>query len=372
MNQNNNSISFSGLSEQYTDIKEKIDSAIKQVLESGWYILGEELKAFEEEFAKYCQVKYAVGCASGTEAIALSLMALNIKQGDEVITVPNTAVPTVSAISMVGAKPVFVDIDNHFLIDVSRIEKVITKKTKAIMPVHLYGQMADMTEITKIAKKHNLRVVEDACQAHGAEYKGRKAGSWADLGCFSFYPTKNLGGYGDGGAVTTNSKALYERLLMLRNYGQSRRYYHAVKGINSRLDEIQAAILKVKLKYLDQWNKQRRVIAQIYNDLLKDICIAPHQKGNAYHIFHLYVIRVNKRGVIQSYLKTHGIDTLIHYPIPVHLQKAYEKLGYQKGDFSVTEQFAEEILSLPMHPYLENKDVKYICQKICEITRKLS
>lgn len=366
MNLNKAPISFSGLSEQYNDIKSEIDSAIADVLKSGWYILGKELKSFEEEFAKYCGVKYAVGCASGTEAIALSLMALNIKQGDEVITVPNTAVPTISAISMTGAKPVLVDIDKYFLIDTSKIEKAITKKTKAILPVHLYGQAADMDKINKIAAKFNLKVIEDAAQAHGAQYKNKKTGSLADLGCFSFYPTKNLGCFGDGGAVTTNDKALYERLQMLRNYGQKERYYHAIEGINSRLDEIQAAVLRIKLKYLDEWNNKRKKIAGFYNGLLKNVCAIPLERKESNHIFHLYVIKTKNRQKLQAYLKEKGIDTLIHYPIPVHLQKAYVQLKYANGDFPVTEQCAQEILSLPMHPHLNEKNIKYICCSICE------
>lgn len=366
MNFNQSSISFSGLREQYYCIKNKIDPAVTSVLESGWYILGKELKAFEEEFAKYCGVKYAIGCASGTEAIALSLMALGIKQGDEVITVPNTAVPTISAISMVGAIPVLVDIDKYFLMDALNIEKAITKKTKAILPVHLYGQAADMDKVNNIAAKYNLKVIEDAAQAHGAQYKNKKTGSLADLGCFSFYPTKNLGCFGDGGAVTTNDKALYERLSMLRNYGQKERYHHTIKGINSRLDEIQAAVLRIKLKYLNEWNNKRKKIAEIYNCLLKDICIIPFERNKNSHIFHLYVIKIKNRQKLQAYLKKKGIDTLIHYPVPVHLQKAYTQLKHAKGDFPVTEQYAQEILSLPMHPYLHEKDIKYICQSICE------
>jgi len=359
-------ISFSGLSEQYKDIKEKIDSAVARVLKSGWYILGKELKAFEEEFAKYCSVKYAVGCASGTEAIALSLMALNITQDDEVITVPNTAVPTISAISMTGAKPVLVDIDKYFLMDTSKIEKAITKKTKVILPVHLYGQAADMDKINNIATKYKLKVIEDAAQAHGAQYKGKKTGSLSDLGCFSFYPTKNLGAFGDGGAITTNDKMFYERLLMLRNYGEKERYYHAIEGINSRLDEVQAAVLRIKLKYLDRWNSQRKKIAGVYNNLLMDVCAIPLERKESSHIFHLYVIRAKNRQKLQAHLKKKGIDTLIHYPVPVHLQKAYARLKYTKGDFPVTEQCAQEILSLPMHPYLNEKNIKYICKSICE------
>lgn len=361
-----NTISFSGLLEQYQDVQNEINSAVSRVLNSGWYILGKELENFEKEFANYCGVKYAVGCASGTEAIALSLMALDIKSGGEVITAPNTAVPTVSAISMVGAEPKFVDVDNYFLIDTKKIEKVITKKTKVIMPVHLYGQMADMDEIMDIARQYNLNVIEDACQSHGAEYKGRKAGAIGDIGCFSFYPTKNLGCYGDGGAVTTNNKAIYDRLVMVRNYGQVKRYYHSIKGINSRLDEIQAATLSVKLKYLDNWNKERRKVADLYKEFLKGNCMVPIEKEKCYHTFHLYVIRTKERDGLQSHLRENGIDTLIHYPLPIHLQEAYKDLKYGMGDFPAAEQLSKEILSLPMHPFLSTANVKYICDKIHE------
>lgn len=359
-------ISFSGLLEQYQSIQDEIDTAVVRVFKSGWYILGRELENFEKEFASYCGVGYVVGCASGTEAIALALMALDIKEGDEVITVPNTAVPTVSAISMVGATPVFVDVNDYYLMDTGKIEKAITRRTKAILPVHLYGQIADMDEIVDIARQYNLEVVEDACQAHGAEYKGRKAGSIGDVGCFSFYPTKNLGCYGDGGAVTTNSKAIYEQLLMLRNYGQKKRYFHTIKGINSRLDELQAAILRVKLKYLDQWNEERRKVAYLYDRLLKDVCISPVENSRCHHIFHLYVIRTRHRESLRSYLKENGIDTLIHYPLPVHLQEAYKDLQYKAGDFPVAEKLSQEIVSLPIHPNLSEDNTKYISQKIHE------
>ena len=360
------SISFSGLLEQYQDVQEEIRAAIDRVLNSGWYILGREVENFEKEFAAYCGTKYAVGCASGTEAIALSFMALGIKEGDEIITVPNTAVPTISALSMVGARPVFVDVDDCFLMDIKKIEKTITKRTKAIMPVHLYGQMAEMEEIIAVAKRYDLEVVEDACQAHGAEYKGRRAGSLGTIGCFSFYPTKNLGCFGDGGAVTTNDKALHHKLMMLRNYGQEKRYFNTIKGINSRLDELQAAILRVKLKYLDRWNKERQKIALLYDRLLKDVCITPRQRNGCHHVFHLYVIRTRQREGLQLFLKENGIDTLIHYPVPVHLQEAYKDLQYKQGDFPSAEQLSGEILSLPMHPYLTEDNVSRIRNKICE------
>ncbi|MDO8125631.1 MAG: DegT/DnrJ/EryC1/StrS family aminotransferase [Candidatus Brocadiales bacterium] len=352
--------------EQYHSIQAEIDAAVSRVLKSGWYILGKEVENFEKEFASYCGVRYAVGCASGTEAIALALMALGIKEGDEVITVSNTAVPTASAISMVGANPVFVDVNECFLIDTRKIEKTLTGRTKVILPVHLYGQMADMDQIIDIAKQCNLKVVEDACQSHGAEYRGRKAGSIGDASCFSFYPTKNLGCYGDGGAVTTNSKTIYEKLLMLRNYGQEKRYFHIIKGINSRLDEIQAAILRVKLKYLDRWNEERRKVAQLYDELLKDVCISPIENNGCRHVYHLYVVRTRHRESLQSSLKENEIDTLVHYPVPIHLQEAYKNLQYREGDFPVTEKLSKEIVSLPIHPNLSEGNIRHISQKIHE------
>ena len=358
--------SFSGQLEQYHAVREEIDSALHRVLQSGWYILGQEVRAFEQEFADYCGVGHAVGCASGTEALALALMAHGVGPGDEVVTVAHTAVPTVSAITMAGATPVFVDVDETFLMDVDRIERVIGERTSVIMPVHLYGQMADMDRVIAIAEKHNLHVIEDASQAHGAEYQGRCAGSWGSLGCFSFYPTKNLGCYGDGGAVVTDDKSLYDRLIMLRNYGQEKRYYHTIKGLNSRLDELQAALLRVKLGYLDQWNDHRRKAAAWYADALGDVCVCPDEKPDARHIYHLYVIRSQDRDGLRTFLEEEGITSLMHYPVPVHLQVAYKELGYKEGDLPVTERMANEILSLPMHPAVTERGVAYVSQKIRE------
>jgi len=358
--------SFAGQLEQYTAIQSEIDSAVDRVLKSGWYILGKEVEAFEREFADYCRVKHVVGCASGTEAIALALMAVGVGPGDEVVTVANTAVPTVSAITMTGATPVFVDIDDYFLMDAAKTESVITRRTKVIIPVHLYGQMADMDAILRIARKHRLHVVEDAAQAHGAEDKGRRAGSLGVMGCFSFYPTKNRGCYGDGGAVGTNDKGLYDQLVMLRNYGQQKRYYHAIKGINSRLDELQAAVLRVKLDHLDEWNESRRRIAGWYTEVLEGVCISPRERPDARHVYHLYVIRTDDREGLRTYLEKAGITTLMHYPVPVHLQEAYKDLGYGEGDLPVTEAVSEEILSLPMHPGIPRDGVQHVGGKIRE------
>jgi dTDP-4-amino-4,6-dideoxygalactose transaminase len=356
--------SFSGQLEQYEAIRGEIQAALDRVLRSGWYILGREVEAFEREFAGYCGVKHAVGCASGTEAIALSLMALGVGPGDEVVTVANTAVPTASAISMAGATPVFVDIDDYFLMDVQRLESAVTGRTKVIMPVHLYGQMALMDAITEFARKRDLLVIEDAAQAHGAEFKGRRAGSWGTLGCFSFYPTKNLGCYGDGGAVTTDDERLYERLLMLRNYGQEKRYYHTIKGINSRLDEMQAAVLRVKLAHLDEWNEKRRQVASWYEEFLGEACARPRERSGARHVYHLYVIRAADRDGLRAHLEKQGVTTLMHYPVPVHLQKAYEDLGYGRGDLPVTEEAAAEILSLPMHPGVTRGGVQRVGEEL--------
>jgi dTDP-4-amino-4,6-dideoxygalactose transaminase len=372
MADSNNSVipSFSGQLEQYTAIRNEIDSALARVLQSGWYILGQEVRAFEQEFADYCGVRYAVGCASGTEALALALMATGVGPGDEVLTVAHTAVPTASAITMAGARPAFVDIDEDFLMDVDKVEAAIGDRTKVIMPVHLYGQMADMDKITAVAERHNLRVIEDACQAHGAAFKGKRAGSWGSLGCFSFYPTKNLGCYGDGGAVVTDDKELYDLLVMLRNYGQEKRYYHSVTGINSRLDEIQAAVLRVKLNYLDDWNEKRRRVAALYNEALEGICICPRERPDAHHVYHLYVIRNSKREDLRTFLENEGITTLMHYPVPVHLQGAYKDLGYGTGDLPVTEKIAADILSLPMHPLMTDEGAAYVVQKIHDFFTK--
>jgi dTDP-4-amino-4,6-dideoxygalactose transaminase len=356
--------SFGGQLEQYLAIRGEIDSAVERVLQSGWYILGREVEAFEREFAAYCGVKHAVGCASGTEAIALALMALEIGAGDEVLTVAHTAVPTASAITMTGARPVFVDIDEHMLMDPDAVEAAVSPHTKAILPVHLYGQMADMEKILDVAARRKIHVVEDACQAHGAELNRKRAGSWGRLGCFSFYPTKNLGCYGDGGAVTTDDKALYTRLVMLRNYGQEKRYYHTIKGINSRLDELQAAVLRAKLVHLEEWNRLRRRAAGWYAEELDGACACPGERRGAVHVYHLYVIRTKDRDGLRRCLEREGITTLMHYPVPVHLQEAYKDLGYGEGDLPATEAAVKEILSLPMHPALTREEVRFIGEKI--------
>lgn len=361
-------INFVDLKKQYKSIKPEINKAIKNVLESSQFILGEEVEKFEEEFAKFTGVKYAAAVDSGTSALELSLRALGIGSDDEVITVVNSFIASASAISFTGAKPVFVDCkEDTFNISPKLIEISITKKTKAILPVHLYGQVAEMDAIKKIAKKHKLFIVEDACQAHGASIKDVKAGSIGDVAAFSFYPGKNLGAYGDGGIITTNSLEIQEKVKLMRNYGQKEKYKHLVLGWNSRLDNIQAAILRVKLRYLSKWNEKRLANAKLYNKYLQNIpVVVPTLFPDYKHVFHLYVIRAKDRNRLANYLSEKGISTMMHYPYPIHLQPAYKSLGYKKGDFPVAEKLANEILSLPMYPELTESEIKYICKKIAD------
>jgi len=344
-------------------IAEEIAQAIQRVVKSGWFILGEEVERFEAEFSKYVGTKYAIGVNSGSDALLLALQALGIGAGDEVITVSHTFISTADAIARNGAKPVFVDINaDTYCIDAAKIEARITNKTKAIIPVHLYGHPADMDAIMEIARRYSLYVVEDACQAHGAEYKGKKAGSIGDVGCFSFYPIKNLGAYGDGGMVVTNDAELAKKLRMLRNYGQPEKYHHDFIGVNSRLDEMQAAILRVKLRHLDGWNERRRIAAKAYNKLLaKSNAVIPVEKRYAKHVYHLYVIRCRERENLQHHLLENGIQTQIHYPIPVHKQKAYLSLA-ANTNLPVTERICQEIISLPMHPFLRDDEISAIAE----------
>lgn len=365
--QKNENIPFVDLSVIHDPIREEIDLAIKQVIDTSDFILGDQLRDFEEKFAKYCQSKYCLGVGNGGDALRLALMALGIKKGDEVITVANTFTATVDAIIHVGATPVLIDCDEYFNIDVSQVEKSITSKTKAIIVVHLYGQMANIEEIMRISKKHNLYVIEDAAQAHGAEFKGKKAGSFGDIGCFSFYPTKNLGAFGDGGAIVTNNKEVLEQIKMLRNNGMSKKYYEDIIGFNSRLDSIQASILNVKLKYLDHWNQQRIKTAHFYNKLLEGVVEIPKEISVGSHIYHLYVIKVEDkttRDSLREYINERGISTLLHYPIPVHLQKAYGFLKHKTGDFPQTEHNAKTIISLPMFPGITKQEIRKVVDSI--------
>jgi len=346
------------LKRQYAVLKNEIDGAVVSVLGNGIFVLGENVASFEKEFAAYNANKHCIGVASGTDALILSLRALGMGPGDEVITVANTASPTAMAIMSVGAVPVLVDCDEYYNIDVSLIEKKITARTKAIIPVHLYGQPCDMKEIEEIAKKHDLKIVEDCAQAHGAEYYGRKVG-FSGIGCFSFYPTKNLGAYGDGGAIVTDDDEFAEKLRMLRFYGQKKTYDSQFFGYNSRLDEIQAAILRVKLKHLDAWINARRRIAKLYNELISG-AIIPMEKAGRKHAYHLYIVRVKRRDALMAYLKENGIGTGIHYPVPIHMQKAFSL----QGRYATAERNAKDILSLPMFPELGEDEIQKIAGEI--------
>jgi len=357
-------IPFLDLKVQYHSIKEEIDAAVFRVLESSQFVLGDEVAAFEKEFADYSGAKYGVGVNSGTSALHLALLAAGVGPGDEVITVPFTFVATVAAIGYTGAKPVFVDIDpESFTMDPDLIESKITPRTKVIIPVHLYGQSADMDPIMAIAKDHNLKVVEDAAQAHGAKYKGHRVGSIGDLGCFSFYPGKNLGAYGEGGMVTTNSTEYNHVVRMLRDWGAEKKYHHDLKGFNYRLEGMQGAILRVKLKYLEQWTEARRAHARKYYELITGVS-TPKEMPYSRHVYHVYAIRTTQRELLQKKLQERGISTGIHYPIPVHLQKAWKGLGYRKGDFPHSEKAADEVLSLPMFPEMTDEQIVFICKAL--------
>lgn len=360
------SIPLVDLSRQYKDIQKEVDKAIEGVLKSTHFILGEECSEFEREYASFCKVKYAVGVGNGLAALELGMRAIGIGAGDEVLTPANSFIASSSSISFTGAKPVLVDCEEEtFNIDVAKAEKAITKRTKAIMPVHLYGQLANMEEVLKLAKKYNLLIIEDACQAHGASFKGKKAGSFGDVAAFSFYPGKNLGGYGDGGIVVTNKANIARKITRMRNYGQKEKYNHIYLAWNSRLDTLQAAILRVKLKYLDKWNAKRLEYAKLYNKLLKDLPVIPPKTHADYiHVFHLYVVKVKERNRLAKYLDSKGVKTGLHYPIPIHLQKAYSDLGYKKGDFPITEKLAEQTLTLPLFSEMTEKEIRFVAQQI--------
>ena len=363
-------VPFLDLKAQYVSIKDEVAVAIQQVLDKTAFAGGPFVAQFEQEFAEFCKTKNAVGVGSGTDALWLALLGLGIGPGDEVITVPNTFIATAEAISFCGAKPVFVDVDEKtYNMDPGLLEAAITPKAKAVIPVHLFGQMADMDPIMEIARKRGLYVIEDACQAHGAEYKGRMAGSIGDAGCFSFYPGKNLGAYGEAGAVVTNDAELAKKIRMLRDHGQEKKYYHGVVGWNARMDGFQGAILSVKLKYLRKWNEERRQNAGIYNQTLSnlDTVILPHEEGYGKHVYHIYTIRVKNRDSLISALVEKDIHCGIHYPIPLHLQKAYQVLGLGKGSFPASEESAGEFVSLPMFPELTQEKIIFISQEIREI-----
>lgn len=353
---------------QYAQIQDEVAAAIAEVLPTGKYVLGPNLQAFEQEFAAYCGTSYSTGISNGTEALHLALLACGVGPGDEVITVPNTYIATVFAISYTGATPVFVDIDpNTYNIDITKIEERITPRTKAIVPVHMYGQIADMDPLLEIAQAHRLYVIEDAAHAHGALYKGRRAGSLGHVGCFSFYPTKVLGCFGDGGMTTTNDPELNDRIRVLRYMGQHTKYNHEVIGYQQRLDELQAAILRVKLRYLEEWIERRIHLAQCYERLLADLpVVTPVVAPNHRHVFYLYNIRVPHRDELQRFLTERGIGTHVVYPLAAPLQPAYRHLGYSEGDFPISDSQVGEILCLPMFPELTEDEVEQVASAIRE------
>lgn len=354
------------LKEQFLTIKEEVMAALEQVLESCEFILGPNVSAFEQEIAKYLGVKHAIGVGNGTDALVLILDALGIGPGDEVITTPYTFFATAECVSRLGAKPVFVDIDPITLtIDPEKLEQAISPRTKAVIPVHIFGRAADMSRIMDIASRHHLFVVEDACQSIGGEIQGKKLGTFGNAGAFSFFPTKNLGAYGDGGLVVTDDDELAERVRMLRAHGSKVKYHNELIGYNSRLDEMQAAVLRVKLRHLNEWDSRRREIALEYNKLLKDLPLQlpdPGDKGE--HVFHLYTILTEDREELRAYLKSRGVETGVYYPTPLHLQPAYADLGYRRGDFPVSESACERNISLPMYPELTDEQIHYVAQAV--------
>lgn len=355
---------------QYLKIKDEIDRAILEVIDSSQFIMGPAVKEFERNIETYLGCKHAIGCASGTDALQIAMMALNINPGDEIITSPFTFVATTETIAILGAVPVYADIDEKsFNIDVSKIEERITAKTKAIMPIHLYGQPAEMESIMEIAGKYNLFVIEDAAQALGAEYKNRKACTIGHINCISFYPSKNLGAFGDAGMVTTNDSEIAENARMITTHGSRKKYFHEVLGVNSRLDSIQAAVLNVKLKYLDQYCLSRQNAANKYSQRLGSLFSPPYVLPHVKHIYHQYSIRVHKRDALQKYLSDNGIPSMIYYPVPLHMQKAY-RYHYNEGDFPVSELIAREIISLPMHTELTDEQIDYICSHIMKFYKK--
>jgi dTDP-4-amino-4,6-dideoxygalactose transaminase len=356
------------LKKQYAPLKEEILTGIGKVLDGMQLFLGENMRAFEKEFADFCGVKHGIGVSDGTAALHIILRAMGIEPGDEVITVSHTFIATVEAIVLAGGTPVFVDVDPHtLLMDPSQVEAKVTKRTRVILPVHLYGQTADMDPILDIARRHGLRVIEDACQAHGAEYKGHRAGGLGDAAAFSFYYSKNLGAYGEGGFITTNDDDLARRVRMIRDHGSGERYHHDLIGVNGRLDEIQAVVLRAKLPHLDEWNTLRRQHAVQYNKLLNDTLVStPVERLENRHVYHLYVVRTPDRDALQTHLKEQGIFTGIHYPIPCHLQQAFAYLGYKPGDFPVTEAMVGQIISLPMFPEITHDDIEKVSLEINE------
>ncbi len=361
-------VPFLDLQAQYRSIKGELDSAIQGVLDKSAYVLGPAVAEFEKNFAAYCQARECIGVNNGTNALLLALRALGVGPGDEVITAANTFIATAAAIAHAGATPVLVDVDPvSRTIDPQLIEAAITNKTKVIIPVHLYGRTADMDPILAIAAKHKLAVLEDSAQSHGAKYKGRVAGSIAAIAAFSFYPGKNLGAYGEGGAVTTSDPELARRVRMLRDHGSEKKYYHELLGYNARLEGIQGAVLNTKLRHLDKWNTERNRVARRYNELLAGAPVTvPDMNPDYFQVFHLYVIETDRREELQQFLASQQIATLIHYPVPIHLQNAFAHLGRKRGSFPVTEKMADRIVSLPMYPELSDEQIQFVAAKIKE------
>jgi dTDP-4-amino-4,6-dideoxygalactose transaminase len=367
-------VPFIDFSEQYKLIKDEVDSGWHSVCSRSAFIQGKEVADFENAFASYCGARFGVGVNSGTDALYLALSALNIGPGDEVILPTHTFIATALCVSYTGARPVFVDIETEtYNMDPSLLKRAITPRTKVIMPVHLYGQTAEMDDINAIAGEAGITVVEDAAQAHGATYNGRKAGSLGDVACFSFYPTKSLGGFGDGGMILTDNHDVYEKVRMLRDYGRTDRYAHKIKGHNSRLDTLQAVVLNAKLKYLDEWNQMRAAVADQYRQRLTGTPVTlPAVKKGRGHVYQTFCVAVDHRDEVIEELKARGVSALIHYPIPVHLQEAYSDLGYQKGDFSNSEHCADRILSLPMFPHMTAEQIEYVCESMNDVFQKVA
>jgi dTDP-4-amino-4,6-dideoxygalactose transaminase len=366
-------VPFLDLQAHHQPIREQLDAAIRDVIDSGAFAGGPFVAAFEKDFAKYCGSNFCIGVGNGTDALWLALLALGVGTGDEVITVPSTFMATAEAITYCGAQPVFVDIDEKtYTMDPALLERAITPRTKAIIPVHLFGQCADMDSILEIANKHGIPVVEDACQAHGALYKGRKAGTLGVAGCFSYYPGKNLGALGEAGGVTTNDKELAASIQVFRDHGQHRKYYHSKVGWNARMDGIQGAVLSVKLKLLEASNDRRHAHGLLYNQLLGDVedIITPFEAKDNRHVYHVYAVRVKERDQILQALAAKGISCAIHYPIPVHLQEAYRFLGCGEGSFPVAERCAKEFLSLPMFPELSNEQIHAVAEELKSSLRR--
>ena len=365
-------ISFIDLPSQYRQSKKVIARELNKLFSRGDFILGESVKDFERAFANYIHSPYALGVNSGTDALFLGLLSLGVGRGDEVIVPAYTYIASAFAVTYTGARPVFADIDEDtFNIDPQTIDRAVTKRTKAIMPVHLYGQAADMGPIRVIARKHGLRIIEDTAQAHGAEYLGRKAGAIGDIGAFSFYPTKNLGAFGDAGLIATNNGQLYKKLRKLRDYGRVSKYVHGSVGFNSRLDSVQAVFLNAKLRHLDAWNQKRANVAGMYNDYLGGIpgvCL-PREAGYGKHVYHIYAIRVKNRDRVLEGLISAGVSAAVHYPVPLHLQPVYRNLGYRRGDFPVAEKVCRDVLCLPIHPHITEKQVAYIAQTLKRLVK---